>query len=64
MRQVLSFVFASALLIGGLYLLYMELVVASVVVGKLLLVGSFVAFLGAAWLWADFISPLLRGKSN
>jgi hypothetical protein len=64
MRQVVSFTVASALLMGGLYLLYIELMVAAIVMGKLVIAGAFVAFLGAAWLWADFIAPLLRGRET
>lgn len=53
---------ASALLISGLYLLYMQFAVSNIVMGKLVLAGAALAVIGGAWLWADFISPNSRSK--
>lgn len=57
MRRAIGFVIASALLVGGLYLLYIELFAAQVIVGRITLAGAFLTFLGGAWLWADYINP-------
>ncbi len=62
MRILLSFVLATCLLVAGLYILYLEFFITNVIVGRMLIMGSVFTFIGAAWLWADFISPLLRGK--
>lgn len=62
MRQVVGFILASALLGGGLYLLYLQLFIAQGFAGVLLVAGGFFVFLGGAWLWADFIAPALKRK--
>jgi hypothetical protein len=60
MRKAISFILTSALLVSGLYLQFLEVVVARIIMGKLLVAGGFLATLGAGWLWSDFIAPMWR----
>jgi hypothetical protein len=47
---------------GGLYLIYLELFEARVVSRKMMVVGVFLALLGGAWLWADYIARCLARR--
>ena len=64
MHQAIGFILASALLGGGLYLLYLQFFIAKGFAGVLLVAGGFFVFPGVAWLWADFISPALARRSR
>ena len=59
MRAVISFVFAGALFVGGCTLLYLDLTGTSQSRRILAITGVFLLVVGAVWLWADFIKPLL-----
>ena len=50
MRQVIGFIFASALFIAQGF------------AAVLLIAGGFFVFLGVALLWADLVSPTLQRK--
>jgi len=63
-RQAILFTFAAGLLIGGLYLIYLEVFVTRVIMGKMIGMGALLVTLGCAWLWADFIGPLLGLSSE
>ncbi|MDH3579932.1 MAG: hypothetical protein OEM91_04820 [Hyphomicrobiales bacterium] len=64
MRQVISFLMASALLGGGLYLLYLQVFHSTTIYG-LFLIGAAVAILGGiSWLFCDFILLMSRKKDN
>jgi len=60
---VICFVVASGLLAAGLYLLYMEAFVARIISGQAIGIGATLAFVGGAWLWVDFVGPILRGEN-
>jgi hypothetical protein len=57
-RNVLGFAVAVALFGAGVYLLCAELFVAPIIMGRMVGMGGFLAFLGGAWLWSDYIGPL------
>lgn len=62
MRLVFSFLLASALFGAGLYLLFLEVFVARIIMGRMLAIGGLLLAAGGAWLWADFVGPLIRGE--
>jgi hypothetical protein len=55
-RRVLSFIFASAMLCGGLWGGYFLLFLAEKIPLGLLAGAGFFAAIGAYWLWVDFIA--------
>jgi len=62
-RLVLSFVVASAFLAAGLYVLFLQAFTAEFSTVRGVGFGVVFAFIGGAWLWADFIRPMLRGEN-
>jgi hypothetical protein len=60
MQRVKSSAVAISLLLAGLYILYLEIFVNPIARGHTLFVGVLVAFIGAAWLFSNFIAPMLR----
>ena len=60
-RVVLSFVFASAFLAGGVFLLLHQAFIAKFLTMDGIGLGITLTFIGGAWLWADFVRPVLRG---
>ena len=64
MRKALLFVIAVAMVVGGLWLLGGELLVADIIHFKLVIGGAMLASLGVYLLWADFIAPLLGIKGE
>jgi hypothetical protein len=63
-RQILSFIAASLLLFGGIYLVVFEAFEADAVRGVVLLAAGMMMAAGGAWLFDDFIRPVLRGKER
>jgi hypothetical protein len=63
MRKLLLFIIASALLMGGLYLVGAELVLAQDIYFRVLAVGALLAALGGYLLWTDFAAPYLGIKT-
>ncbi|HVZ99338.1 MAG TPA: hypothetical protein VG841_03370 [Caulobacterales bacterium] len=59
-RQVICFVVAAALFCAGLDILYDEAFVAQQILGRAVVIGLFLLFIGALWLWVDFGAPLWR----
>jgi hypothetical protein len=64
MRKRLLFVLSVAMLVGGLYLLAVELLWAEERYGFMVLMGVTLVALGAYLLWADFIAPALGIKTT
>jgi hypothetical protein len=64
MRKRLLFVLSVAMVVGGLYLLAVELPWAEERHGLIILIGVTLVALGAYLLWADFISPALNIKTK
>jgi hypothetical protein len=64
MRKRLLFVLSVAMLVGGLYLLAVELPGAGERHGLIVLIGITLVALGAYLLWADFIAPALGTKTK
>ena len=62
MRLVLSFVLASAFLAAGSYVLFAQAFTAMFLTIRGIGLGIVLTFVGSAWLWADFIRPMLRGE--
>jgi hypothetical protein len=62
MRLILSFVVASALLAAGLYVLFIQAFTAKFLTIRGIGLGIVLTFVGCAWLWVDFIRPMLRGE--
>ena len=59
MWKAISFL-AIALLSGGGYLLFQELIVASDWAAHRVAIGCLMTIGGIAWLWTDFLAPNLR----
>ena len=63
MRKLLLFILSSALLIGGLYLVGAELLLAQGIYLRLAAIGILLAMFGGYLLWTDFAAPLLGIKT-
>jgi hypothetical protein len=65
-RQVLSFLCASALVAAGGYILAMNIINTKGVYLRGLAAALCLVFVGFAWLWGDFIYPLIarHGKNT
>jgi hypothetical protein len=61
-RLLFSLVIASAFLAVGLYLLFTQAFTAKFFTMDGVGLGLILAFVGGAWLWVDFIRPILRGE--
>src|SRR5215468_2310668 len=61
-RKVLGFAIAAALFGAGVYLLCAELFVAPIIMGRMVVMGGFLAFLGGAWLWSDLHRPAIWAR--
>lgn len=57
MRKIISMALATALLAGGVYLLFRELIVAPTSAVHLVAIGGLLAVGGLAWLWTDHFAP-------
>jgi hypothetical protein len=60
MRKLLLFVVASALFLGGLYLLGGEMLFGQRYSAKFMACAVMLILLGGYLLWVDFAAPLLR----
>jgi hypothetical protein len=60
MRRLAIFIIASAMIVGGGYLLVEQLTVSTTIYVRFLLGACFLIGGGSALLWEDFIAPLLR----
>jgi hypothetical protein len=63
-RQVISFILASALFVGGTGFALMFLFTPGRTILWFPYGAGFCGFVGAAWLWADFIAPLFGRKGE
>jgi hypothetical protein len=63
-RRFLLFLFASAILGAGLYLLWLDLTHARVIFSRLVFAGLFLSLFGGYLLWDDFIRPLTGRWKN
>jgi hypothetical protein len=62
MRRAMCLPFALALLVGGIYVLSLDLFYSHLpdggrIMGRFFLMGCTLAGVGAYWLWTDFLSP-------
>ena len=64
MRKLLLFVLSVAMLVGGLYLLAVELLWTEERYGSMVLAGVLLEIAGAYLLWTDFIAPALGIKTK
>lgn len=63
-RKTVGLFFALGLAGSGAYVLYMQIFHSGVIEGQYLFGASIFGFLGLAWLWVDYIRPLLRYKDR
>ena len=63
MRKLILFVLASAMLLGGLYLIGLELWFARAIYLRFAIGGLLLAFFGGYLIWSDFIAPRLGVKT-
>jgi hypothetical protein len=59
MRKLLLFVLSTATVVGGLYLLGAELLLADRIHFLFVIGGAMLTTLGVYLLWVDFVAPLL-----
>ena len=62
MRLMLSFLIASAWLATALYVLFAQAFTAKFVTPDGCAFGIVLTYVGSAWLWVDFIGPMMRGE--
>jgi hypothetical protein len=60
LRKVVVFLFSSAMLAGGLYIIVCELLYSSDIYLRVLGVGIALGVLGLYLLWTDFVAPALN----
>jgi hypothetical protein len=63
-RRVVSFACTAALLFGGLYIIFIEVVYGRYIVGRLVAAAGFMIVLGGFWLFEDFIKPIFRRSTS
>lgn len=61
-RKLIGLLLALGMIGGSGYILYMQAFHSSVIKGEWLYGAAIFGFLGLAWLWADYIGPLLGFK--
>ena len=65
MRYAIAFLVAAALFLGGGYALWFLLTSADGFKGWMVMAAAFMWVGGAAWLWADYIAPMLgKGRAD
>ena len=63
MRKLLVFVFSTAMIVGGFYLLASEILLANVIYFRFVIAGAVLVVLGAYLLWVDILAPMLGIKT-
>jgi len=63
MRKLILLVFASVMLIGGLYAALSELLSPKITSYDVLFGGGIVALVGGYLIWTDFVAPRLGVKT-
>jgi hypothetical protein len=61
-RRTILLVIAVTMIAGGLWLLYEQFTVSTIIYGRFLLAGGALVFVGFVLLWEDFVAPLLGRK--
>ena len=61
-RRTILLSFATLLIASGVWLLYEEFTVSTIIYGKGVFAGGVLVFVGLAVVWEDYIVPLLRRK--
>ena len=56
-------ILSSAMLLGGLYLVFIELMFAHVIYRRFVIGGAVLAVMGAYLIWVDFVAPRLGIKT-
>ena len=60
LRQIICFLVAAAMCLGGAYILFDEAFIAHVLIIRMIAVGGFLTFIGGFWLWIDFGEPVWK----
>jgi hypothetical protein len=63
-RKVIGLLFALGLVGASAYILYLQAFHSRVIDSQYLVGGFVFGFLGLAWLWVDYIGPLLGFKEG
>jgi hypothetical protein len=63
MRKLILVVLSSSMLIGGLYLIVLEVWFARIIYFRFVAGGGLLVFFGGYLIWADFIAPRLGIKT-
>jgi hypothetical protein len=58
MRKLLVFVFSTAMIVGGLYLLASEILLAHTIYFRFVIAGAVLVVLGVYLLWVDILAPM------
>lgn len=61
-RKAICLLLAGGMLVGGLYLLYLQVFFSSIIYGRALLLAGMLIGVGAVWLLYDFFIPWWRGE--
>ena len=61
-RRTMLLSLATLMIASGVWLLYEEFTVATIIYGKGVFAGGVLVFVGLAVVWEDYIAPLLRRK--
>jgi hypothetical protein len=64
MRRIISFIVAIGVFGGGVWIAFQQLFISTEIKFLWVYSAGFFAFIGAYWLWADFVSPLVKGKTT
>jgi hypothetical protein len=62
-RRTILLVIASANIVGGVWLLYEQVTVSTIIYGWALFAGGLLVTVGLVLLWEEFIAPLLGRKT-
>jgi hypothetical protein len=63
MRKLILLILSSAMLIGGAYIIVLEVLFAGTIFFRGAIVGAVLASVGAYLIWTDFIAPRLGIKT-